>query len=370
MHSPSLDYRTLLLASGLVSATLLTLLAVQARKLYPGQIRMVVGIDLLTVAVVLADLRGFVSDALWIIQITSIFTFALIDSGIRLFCGSPRRGRWPALYVLAAMVLQTILFLTQPLYIRIFVNSLLLIPILIDASRPFLRTPPGGCRFGYRFTAAVLLLGCVASCVRMVAISYLHEHPSPFFSTHPSNTLFFLLIMFALTALAFGFIALTNERLVSELELTHEKFRLLYENAPLGIAMIDQNGRFTSANGQFAEISGFSFDEIVGLGLTAADLAAPGDKVTAEEGVEALLSRKIQVDDREMLLSRKAGGTIWVHLTAALMRENPRLPEWGVVAFQDISKRKQTEEALRQSEVLFTEKLQEYLATHQKRMSA
>ena len=190
------------------------------------------------------------------------------------------------------------------------------------------------------------MLGCVACCVRIVAISYLYEHPSPFFSTHPANTLYFFLIMFVLIALAFGFIALTHERLVSELELTHEKLRLLFENIPLGIAMIDQNGRLTSANGQFAEISGFSLDEIVGLGYTVADLAVPGDKAAAEESLEALLSRKIPVDDREMLLLRKAGGAIWVHSTAALMRENPRLPKWGVVAFQDISKRKQTEEAL------------------------
>ena len=56
MQAPRLDYRTLFLASGLVSATLLGLLAIQARNLYPGFARIVVGIDLVTVAVVVADL--------------------------------------------------------------------------------------------------------------------------------------------------------------------------------------------------------------------------------------------------------------------------------------------------------------------------
>jgi hypothetical protein len=58
MQSPPLDYRTLFLASGLVSGTLLAFLAVQAWKLYPGFLRIVVGVELLTVAIVVADLRG------------------------------------------------------------------------------------------------------------------------------------------------------------------------------------------------------------------------------------------------------------------------------------------------------------------------
>ena len=56
MQAHPVDYRTLFLASGLVSGTLLTLLAVRVRKLYPGLLRIVVGIDLVTVAVVVADL--------------------------------------------------------------------------------------------------------------------------------------------------------------------------------------------------------------------------------------------------------------------------------------------------------------------------
>jgi PAS domain S-box-containing protein len=364
MHSPPLDYRTLFLASGIVAATSLTLHTIQARKLYPGFARIVAAIDLLTVAIVVADLRGYVPDALLLIQVAAICAFAWIDNGIRLFCGSPPRGRWPYAYVATAIILQTLLALTQPLYIRIFASSLLLIPVFIDASRPLLRTPPAGCRFGYRFTAAVLMFGCVIACVRMVAIFYLREQSSPYFSAHPANTLFFFLIMFQLIALAFGFIALAHERLVSELEFANERFRLLYENAPLGVTMIDQSGHLTSANQQFAEISGYSPEATVGFDV--ADLAAPEDRATAKESVEALLSRKIPVDDREMRLSRKDGSTTWVRLTATVMRANPGKPQWGIVAFQDISKRKQAEEALRQSEERFTEKLQEYLAIRQK----
>jgi diguanylate cyclase (GGDEF)-like protein/PAS domain S-box-containing protein len=289
MRSTLFDYHTLFLASGIVAATLLTLLAIQARKTYAGYVKIVVAIDLLTAAVVTADLRGYVSDALWGIQVAALFAFALVDNGIRSFCATPRRGRWPYVYVAAAILLQTFLFLTQPLHIRILFNSLLLIPIFIDSALPFLRTPPKGCRFGYRFTAAVLMLGCATSCVRIVAVYYLREHPSPYFSGHPANTLFFFLIMLLLVALAFGFIALTHERLVLELgseherwieerderasfereltqaeRLTHARFKALFDQSPAFAAIMDLDGTVREVSRAPMEICGYTREQVIG----------------------------------------------------------------------------------------------------------
>src|SRR6516165_8764060 len=94
----SLDYRTLFLSSGIVFSLLLFFLLLQTRRRYPGVVRVIVGIDLLTVAIVIADLRGYMSDALWGVQIAALSAFALFDSGIRLFCAAPRRGHWPLMY--------------------------------------------------------------------------------------------------------------------------------------------------------------------------------------------------------------------------------------------------------------------------------
>jgi len=63
MRGHPLHYHALFLASGIIGAVLLMLLAIQARKTYPGFIRIVVALDLLTVAIVAADLRGFVGGA-------------------------------------------------------------------------------------------------------------------------------------------------------------------------------------------------------------------------------------------------------------------------------------------------------------------
>lgn len=218
-----LDYRTLFLGSGIVAGSLLMFLALQTRKPYPGFLRIVVAIDAATAAIIVADLRGFISDAIWVVQVIAISAFALIDSGIRLFCATPRRKYWPLVYVLAAILLQTYLFFTQPLYLRIIVNSLLLVPIFVDAALPLLRDPPTGQGFAYRFTAVAFMLGCVASAVRIFAVQSLHMKDSPYFSASPANTVFFVLLMFVLLAIGFGIIALTHERLMAELTIAHSK---------------------------------------------------------------------------------------------------------------------------------------------------
>ena len=48
------------------------------------------------------------------------------------------------------------------------------------------------------------------------------------------------------------------------LRQSEERFRLLYENAPLGIIQIDQNGYLTAANRKFAEMSGYSEKRLSG----------------------------------------------------------------------------------------------------------
>jgi PAS domain S-box-containing protein len=237
------------------------------------------------------------------------------------------------------------------MHMRVIVNSLLLIPVFLDASLPHLGTPPKGSGFAYRFTAGVLMFGCVAACVRIAAISNLRKNPFPYFSGHPVNTLFFFLIMFMLVALSFGMITLTHERLFSDLESMHERFRLLYENAPLGLILFDQNLNVTSANQRFGEISGYSPEEAVGRTYT--DISLPEDSATARELELGLRSGKIQITDRERPLLRRDGSTTWVRMTTRLMRDNVGNPQWGIGVFQDISEGRRAQEALRQSEEKF-----------------
>ena len=226
------DYRTLLTASGIVGGALLMLLAMQIRHPYPGFLRMVLGMDILAAAYISGALRGYAPDALWILQITALATFGLIASGVKVFCGLPQYGRWPYVYVLAGMALQSYLNFSHALHLTIVATSLLLIPIALDLAILLLKDPPEGRRFGYRFVATVCLLTCVTSFVRLVSTALLRDEASPYFAASAGNTLFFSLVLVLMTTMSFGIITLAHERLVAELKVEHdERVRLERQRA-------------------------------------------------------------------------------------------------------------------------------------------
>jgi signal transduction histidine kinase len=219
-----LDYGTLLTASGIVGGALLMLLAMQVRHPYPGFLRLVLAMDILAAAFIIGGLRGYAPDSVWILQVTVLATFGLIDNGLRTFCDLRHRRRLSLLYVPAGIAVQILLHLTQPLYLTIIATSLLLIPIALDIAVQLLSTnPPEGRRFGYRFVASVALLTCLTSVIRIVAIALSRHETSPYFSASIGNTIFFLLVLVLVVTMSFGITTLAHERLVAELKAEHEQ---------------------------------------------------------------------------------------------------------------------------------------------------
>jgi diguanylate cyclase (GGDEF)-like protein/PAS domain S-box-containing protein len=145
----------------------------------------------------------------------------------------------------------------------------------------------------------------------------------------------------------------TTERKEAEeaLRQSEERFRMLFENAPLGIIQIDQDGTLTSANRKFAEISGYSPEEAIGL--VPRDVTLPEERARVERSVAAFLTGRVDLFIPEERLLRKDGSTIWTRQTATLMHDKHGKPQGGIVAFEDITERKRAKEALRRSEEKF-----------------
>jgi PAS domain S-box-containing protein len=213
----------LFFASGIAGAALVLFLAVRIRKYCPGFVQVVLGVEILSGGIVIGALRGYVPDALSVLQVAAIAGFALVDSGIQSFCARPQRSRWAFVYVLASMLILAYLSYTRTLRLRIVVTALLLIPVFIDTALPLLRAPPEGGTFGYRFSATVLILFSFAACLRIVAIGFLNRAVSPYFAATPANGAFFFLILLLQLAFAFGLITLCFERLVADLKATQQR---------------------------------------------------------------------------------------------------------------------------------------------------
>lgn len=131
---------------------------------------------------------------------------------------------------------------------------------------------------------------------------------------------------------------------------SEEKFRLLYENAPIGIAHISLDGKWTYANVKLAEITGYRPEELVGLGYL--DVTPDEERAASIEVKEKLLAGEIEIN-REKRILRKDGSTRWIRLTTRMLHDESGKPRYGICIFEDIHERKQAETALRESEERF-----------------
>lgn len=153
---------------------------------------------------------------------------------------------------------------------------------------------------------------------------------------------------------AIGGIAIFTEditaRVDSELALTESeaKFRSTFDQAAVGIAHVDPSGRWLLVNDRLCSFLGYARDEM--LHKTFQDITHPDDLQADLQLLDALVRGDIphyQIDKR---YRRRDGEVVWATLTVAMVRKANGTPDYFVSVVEDISIRKQAEEALKASE--------------------
>jgi PAS domain S-box-containing protein len=127
-------------------------------------------------------------------------------------------------------------------------------------------------------------------------------------------------------------------------------FRNTVEDAPVGIAFADREGRYRHCNRAFCAMLGFNTDELKGESMESLTHAA--DFRSTREGLERLWGGEIAHLDVEKRYLHKNGGALWVHATTSLVSSGGRQPECSVEFLLDISARKQMAAALLQNQTL------------------
>lgn len=136
-----------------------------------------------------------------------------------------------------------------------------------------------------------------------------------------------------------------RKRTEAELRDSEERFRVTFEQAAVGIAHVDIDGRFLCVNDRFCEITGYPRDEI--LQRTFMDLTMPEDRSAADEARLAMLSHTRDVYATEKRYLRMDGSIVWVNLVTTPMRDGAGTPRYFITIIMDVTARKQSEEALR-----------------------
>lgn len=156
----------------------------------------------------------------------------------------------------------------------------------------------------------------------------------------------------ALTALA-SQVGLFLERTESEARLreSEERYRRTFELAASGIAHIALDRRFVRVNRRICEILGYPQAEL--LGRTGRDISHPEDLDVINALRPRLYAGEVDTVRTDKRYLRKDGSTVWVTLTLALERDATGKPLYEIAVYDDITARKATEAALRESEERF-----------------
>jgi hypothetical protein len=134
-----------------------------------------------------------------------------------------------------------------------------------------------------------------------------------------------------------------RKQMEKELEKSEEKYRNIVETASEGVWIGDPEARTTYVNKRTAEMLGYTQDEIIGR--LAWDFVDEEDKPIVKKKLE---DRRRGIDTRyESKFIRKDGSPLWTIVSGKALFDNNGRFIGNVVMFTDITKRKETEEKLK-----------------------
>jgi formate hydrogenlyase transcriptional activator len=132
------------------------------------------------------------------------------------------------------------------------------------------------------------------------------------------------------------------------LRKSEERWRSVYENSAIGVALTDLNGHFLAVNRAYEKTLGYTEEELsklTFLEITEEDYRDANWKLVSE-----LLEGKRQQFQIEKQYRRKDGVLRWVSNNVSLVPGTENMPRFIMALSEDITQRKEAEAALRNSE--------------------
>jgi PAS domain S-box-containing protein len=128
------------------------------------------------------------------------------------------------------------------------------------------------------------------------------------------------------------------ERALAESE---SHLRAIFDQAAVGIALREIDGRWIQVNQKLCEILGYTREEM--LATTAVELTPPEERDAAIAFNRRMARGELAGYTREKRYLRKDGSPVWVNITVSVARDPAGAPSHGVTVIEDISARKEAE---------------------------
>ena len=132
-----------------------------------------------------------------------------------------------------------------------------------------------------------------------------------------------------------------------ELRESEERFRTLFESAPIGITINNAEGRFLQVNRAFADLLGYRAEELRAMNFK--ELTLPEDLAESKTVFGELVTGKRSHFELEKRYRKKDGGILWANTVCSAVRDAAGKFVYTFAMIVDISARKQADVALRQA---------------------
>jgi PAS domain S-box-containing protein len=144
-----------------------------------------------------------------------------------------------------------------------------------------------------------------------------------------------------------------SERVRAESKLRESEalFREVFEHAPFGMAVGGLDGRFVRVNAELCRILGYPEAEL--LERTMPEITHPDDLAASIERMERLREGAAGCLEGEKRYIHRTGSVVWARMNISAVRDPSGRTVYFVVHVEDITERKRTEEALKESERRF-----------------
>ncbi|MBI5583448.1 MAG: PAS domain S-box protein [Deltaproteobacteria bacterium] len=134
---------------------------------------------------------------------------------------------------------------------------------------------------------------------------------------------------------------------------TEERFRTAFEYSASGMCLTGLDGKIQKANQTLAAMLGYSREELEGRHYN--EITYLEDLEIGQDVVRQLISGQTETAAFEKRYQRKNGDPLWVYIHTSLLKDAAGEPLHFITQIEDISERKQAEEALREKDYLLSE---------------
>ncbi len=123
---------------------------------------------------------------------------------------------------------------------------------------------------------------------------------------------------------------------------SEERFRRVFEEGPLGLALVGRDYCFLKVNSALCQMVGYSELELIQKSF--ADITHPDDVQTDVQLSEQLFRGEIPLFRMQKRYLRKSGEILWINLTASVVRDREGEPLYGLAMMEDITEVKRNQE--------------------------